>query len=155
MLVLIIWIKFKNRLLNAEYNQEVTLPSSRLLFGKLSSDKMVFNMLVPLYGTIYPYLLKTTVLNTFKHNLKKTISWQFSWKLGLVGLFLVFTYIFYPFVYWLIGPSIYLFTYFFLFHSFSHLFSTFILPIYHFLYLASQSIFYCLLFIHSVISLYS
>ena len=86
-------------------------------------------MLVPLYGTIYPYLLKTTVLNTFKHNLKKTISWQFSWKLGLVGLFLVFTYIFYPFVYGLIGPSIYLFTYFFLFHSFSRLFSTFILPI--------------------------
>ena len=45
------------------------------------------------------------------------MSWQFSWKLGLIGLLLVFTYIPYLFIY----LFIYLFLYLLLFLS--HLFS--------------------------------
>ena len=69
-------------------------------------------------------------LNTFKHNLKK-IYWQFSWKLGVIGLLLVFNYVPYPFIDLFIYLLIYQFI--FLSHLFSLFFLTFILPIYHFL----------------------
>ena len=39
--------------LNAEQNQEVTLPSSRFLNGKLVRGRKAINTLVPLYGSIY------------------------------------------------------------------------------------------------------
>ena len=103
---------------------------------------------------------KTTVLNFFKNNLKIT-SWQFSWKLGFIGLLLLFTYIPYPFIYLFIysfiHSFIYLFIYLFIFlsHLFSLLFLTSILPIYHPLSPLSQSILYYLLCIHFVISLCS
>ena len=102
---------------------------------------------------------KTTVLNICKHKLKSN-------NLGesiLIGLSLVLAYISYftyLFVYLfthLFIYSFYLFVYFFIFLS--HLFSlcilAFILPIYHFLYLLSQSILYYLLCINSVISVCS
>ena len=75
----------------------------------------------------------------------KEISWQFSWKLGFMGLLLVFTYIRNSFIY------LFIFQLIFLSHLFSFLFLTFIWPIYHFLYLLSQSILYYLLWILFVI----
>ena len=71
MYVLIIWMKFMSTPINAEQNQEVTLPRSKFIFRKLMWGRKVFHTLVPLCGTIYPDLRKNTVLNTFKHNLKR------------------------------------------------------------------------------------
>ena len=61
-----------------------------------------------LWNNLPGSLKKATVLNTFKHNLKQ-MSWQFSWKLGFIGLLLVFTYIPNPFIYLFICVFIYLF----------------------------------------------
>ena len=73
--------------LNAEWNQEVTFPSSRVLFGKLIWGRKAFHILALLYGTIYPgEKNKSTVLNTFKHNL----FYHFSSKVELIELLLVF-----------------------------------------------------------------
>ena len=69
------------------------------------------------------------------------------WKLGLIGLLLVFTYIPYSFIY--------LFIYLLVSHLFSLLFLTFVLPIYHLLSPFLQSILHYLVCIHFVISLCS
>ena len=69
------------------------------------------------------------------------------WKLGLIGLLLVFTYIPCSFIY--------LFIYLLVSRLFSLLFLTFILPIYHLLSPLSQSILHYLACIHFVISLCS
>ena len=50
--VLVILMKVMSTPFSAEYNQEVTLPSSRLLFGKLTWGRMDFHTMVSLYGTI-------------------------------------------------------------------------------------------------------
>ena len=109
-----------------------------------------------LWNNLPRSIKKPTVLNTFR---------QFSWKLELIRLLLVFTYIPYPFIYLFMYLFIYsfiylfihLFIYLFIFvsHLFSFLFLTFILPIYHFLYLFSHSILYYFLCIHFVISICS
>ena len=58
--------------LSTEQNQEVTLPSSRLLFGKLTWGRMVFDTSDSLWNNLPGSLKKKpTVLNTFKHNQKK------------------------------------------------------------------------------------
>ena len=51
-----------------------------------------------LWNKIPGSMKKATYLNTVKQTVK-AISWQFSWKLGLIGLLLVFTDIPYPFIY--------------------------------------------------------
>ena len=79
---------------------------------------------------------------------------KFSWKLGLIGLLLVFTYILHPFLYLFIYLLIYLFVYLFIFpsHLFSFLFWTFILSFHNFHYLLAQSILYYILRIHFIVS---
>ena len=141
--VLIIWMKFMSTPLNAPQCR-IKLRSN---FAKLKVPFRKTNMWPNGLSYIGRSLWKnppgslkiTTILNNFKHNLKKKSLW-FNWKLGFIGLLLVFTYIPNPFIY----LFIYLF-YLIIYYSFFYLlifllFFAFTLPIYHFLYLLSQSI---------------
>ena len=118
---------------NAKQNQEGTLPTSRFLFGKLTRNRKAFHALAPLYGTIQPDLCKkTTVLNTFKHNLKKKLEARI--LRIIIGIYL-YSLLIHLSIYSCIDLYIYLFIYLLIFlsHLFSLLFLTFILPTYHFL----------------------
>ena len=100
--VLIIWMKFMSTPLNAPQCR-IKLRSN---FAKLKVPFRKTNMWPNGLSYIGRSLWKnppgslkiTTILNNFKHNLKKKSLW-FNWKLGFIGLLLVFTYIPNPFIY--------------------------------------------------------
>ena len=141
--VLIIWMKFMSTLLNAPQCR-IKLRSN---FAKLKVPFRKTNMWPNGLSYIVRSLWKnppgslkiTTILNNFKHNLKKKSLW-FNWKLGFIGLLLVFTYIPNPFIY----LFIYLFI-LFIIHSSTYLFFfCFLLLLYLFTisFTSSHNLFY-------------
>ena len=112
--------------LNADQNQEVTLPSSSFFFGKLTWDKKASHTLVHLYETIYPHLWKKPpfwiLLNiTWRSNIL-SIYGQARLDKIITGIY-VYSLSIYLFIYLFICLFTYLF--FFLFSIFLLLFFLF------------------------------